>query len=252
MLASKTTCFLSLIPLWGSILSIALAGSSSVAQTSIIPGVNEGHCSEIRGNAANTAFVCLVWDHQPENFSEPRQIQIFRKGEQPQTIESGEPIREWHFWRDGKQLAIHSGARGASGNFALYDTASGRPIERISGISDPRALPEWAKSPSQLRDESVPEGPAYRQQRTDWIAKVLDRLNSIHPGMKRKDLDPILTTEGGLSTRLQRTYVFLDCKYIKVDIRFKAAAGTTDLFGESPEDLIESVSKPYLEFSHYD
>jgi hypothetical protein len=252
MPTSKTARLLSLISPWGSILSIALAGSSSVAQTSIIPGVKEGHCSEITGTSANTTFVCLVWDHLPENFSEPRQIQIYRKGEQPQTIESGEPIREWHFWRDGKQLAIHSGARGASGNFALYDTASGKPIERISGISEPNSLPDWAKSPSQLRDESVTEGPAYRQQRIDWIAKVLDRLNSIHYGMKRKDLDPILTTEGGLSTRLQRTYVFLDCKYIKVDTRFKAAGGATNSFGESPEDLIESVSKPYLEFGHSD
>jgi hypothetical protein len=70
--------------------------------------------------------------------------------------------------------------------------------------------------------------------------------------MTRKDLDRLLTTEGGLSTRLQREYVFVECPYIKVDVRFKAAAGTTDSLGENPEDVIESVSKPYLEFSIVD
>ncbi|NYF53541.1 hypothetical protein [Tunturiibacter gelidoferens] len=231
---------------------MVLACSLGGAQTSILPGVKERHCSEIRGNADNTTLVCLVWDRRPEHFSEPRQIQIYRKGEQPQTIETGESIQEWHFWRNGKQLAVHFGAQGPSGNFVLYDTASGKQVERISGISEPSGLPQWAKSQSQLRDESVPEGPTYKQERTDWIAKVLDRLNSIHPGMTRKDLDRVLTTEGGLSTRLQRTYVFLDCQYIKVDVRFKAAAGTPNSFGESPEDVIESVSKPYLEFGHSD
>ena len=234
---------------WGAILYMTLSSSSSVAQTSILPGVKEGHCSEIKGNADNTTFVCLVWDRRPENFSEPRQIQIYRKGEQPQTIESGEPIREWHFWSNGKQLAVHFGETAADGNFILYDLASGRQVGSFSGVSETSELPQWAKSQSQLEDESVPEGPAYAQQRTAWIAKVLRRLDTIHPGMTRKDLDRLVTAEGGLSTRLERTYVFIDCPYIKVDVHFKAAAGTTNSLGENPEDVIESVSKPYLEFS---
>jgi hypothetical protein len=206
MPASSTIRFLFLTPLRGATLFMALVCSLGVAQTSILPGVKEGHCSEIRGNADNTALACVVWDRRPENFSQPRQIQIYRKGEQPQTIEVGEPIQEWHFWKNGKQLAIHSGAQGHSGNFTLYDTTSGKQVERVSGISEPSGLPQWAKSQSQLRDESAPEGPTYRQERTDWIAKVLDRLNSIHPGMTGKDLDAFLTTEGGLSTPIQRTY----------------------------------------------
>jgi hypothetical protein len=216
---------------------------------SLIPGVKDGHCSEIRGTPENASFVCLVWDRRPENFSQPRQLEIYRKAERPQTIESGEPIREWHFWSNYQQLAVHFGEAETGGSFVLYDLASGKQIGKITNPSESSGLPQWAKSPSQLRDESVPEGPAYAQQRTDWIAKVLSRIDSIHAGMTRKDLNRVLTTEGGLSTRLQRTYVFVDCPYIKVEVRFKAAAGTTDLIGESPGDVIESISKPYLEFS---
>lgn len=212
-------------------------------------GVENGHCSEIRGNADNTTLVCLVWDHRDENFSDPRQIQIYRKGEQPQTIASSEPIREWHFWSKGKQLAVHFGEKGVGGIFILYDLASGKQAESVSGVSELSGLPQWAKSQSQLDDESVPEGLAYAQQRTAWIAKVLKRLEGIQPGMTRKDLDRLLTTEGGLSTRFQRKYVFVDCPYIKVDVRFKARAETTDTLSEYTEDVIESVSKPYLEFS---
>jgi len=155
-------------------------------------------------------------------------------------------------WSNGEQLAVHFGENGINGNFVLYDLASGKQVDKVSGISEPSGLPQWAKSQSQLQDESVPEGPAYNQQRTAWIAKVLDGLNTIHPGMTRKDRDHLLTTEGGISQRLQRTYVFVDCPYIKVDIRFRPAAGTTNTAGESPEDLVESVSKPYLEFSVMD
>lgn len=118
---------------------------------------------------------------------------------------SSDLIREWHFWSNGNQLAVHFGEKGVSGNFILYDLASGKQVEKVSGVSEPSGLPQWAKSQSQLEDESVVEGPAYAQQRTAWIAKVLKRLKGIQPGMTRKDLDRLLTTEGGLSTRLQRT-----------------------------------------------
>jgi hypothetical protein len=66
--------------------------------------------------------------------------------------------------------------------------------------------------------------------------------------MKRSQLSPVFTTEGGLSFRLQRTYVSIDCRYIKVDIRFKASKNDSDAPDEGPDDIIESVSKPYLEW----
>ena len=40
-----------------------------------------------------------------------------------------------------------------------------------------------------------------------WVEKVLEQMKRIKPGMRRADLLEIFTTEGGLSTGLQRTYV---------------------------------------------
>lgn len=62
--------------------------------------------------------------------------------------------------------------------------------------------------------------------------------------MRRKDLLTVFTTEGGISTRTQRTYVLTECPYIKVNVRFKNGE-SLDL-DEDPDDIIESISQPYL------
>ena len=67
-------------------------------------------------------------------------------------------------------------------------------------------------------DESVPKGAVYSQQRTMWIAKVLKLIGLIHPGMTRRDLHSKFTTEAGLSTRTQQTFVYKDCPCIKVEV----------------------------------
>lgn len=82
---------------------------------------------------------------------------------------------------------------------------------------------------------------ALTQERTYWIAKVLRQIKKIEPGMRRKDLGGILTTEGGLSNRLPRTYVHVDCHYIKVNVRFQAASDESNALREDPKDTIESV-----------
>jgi len=70
------------------------------------------------------------------------------------------------------------------------------------------------------------------------------QIGTIHPGMKRQDLNTVFHTEGGKSTRFQHTYVSLECPYIKVDIRFKVARGDTDALRDDPEDIIEFASRP--------
>ena len=74
----------------------------------------------------------------------------------------------------------------------------------------------------------------------------MDQIAKIETGMKRRDPLKVLTTEGGLSTGSQRTYVYSECPYIKVTIRFKAANNEGDAVEEEPDDIIESISQPYL------
>jgi hypothetical protein len=80
-------------------------------------------------------------------------------------------------------------------------------------------------------------------------------MQTIKPGMTRKTLLTVFTTEGGLSTGLQRTFVSRDCPYFKIDVEFQAVGrpdrdenGRVTLV-EGDEDIILKVSRPYLEFS---
>jgi hypothetical protein len=80
-------------------------------------------------------------------------------------------------------------------------------------------------------------------------------MQTIKPGMTRRYLLEVFTTEGGLSTGLQRTFVNRDCPYFKVDVEFEAvgrpnrdADGRVTLV-EGSQDVIVNISRPYLEFS---
>ena len=86
-----------------------------------------------------------------------------------------------------------------------------------------------------------------------WVADVLKRMQTITVGMTRADLLSGFTTEGGLSTGLQRT-VSRDCPYFKVDVEFEAvgrrsrdADGRVTMVGGS-QDRIVKISRPYLQF----
>jgi hypothetical protein len=81
-----------------------------------------------------------------------------------------------------------------------------------------------------------------------WVAGVLKETNSIRVGMTRKDVLNVFTTEGGISTRLSRTYVYRGCPNIKVDIQFQAIQAPND-YRERLDDKIVSLSKPYLDYS---
>jgi hypothetical protein len=91
-----------------------------------------------------------------------------------------------------------------------------------------------------------------------WVAEVLKRMQTIKPGMTRKILLRVFTTEGGLSTGLQRTFVSRDCPYFKIDVEFQSVGrpnrdenGRVTLV-EGKEDIILKASTPYLQFSVMD
>jgi hypothetical protein len=93
------------------------------------------------------------------------------------------------------------------------------------------------------------------QDRVAWVADVLKKMQMLEPGMTRDALLTVFTTEGGLSTGLQRTFVSRDCPYFKVDVEFQAVGRSErDEIGrvtlvEDSMDIITKISPPYLQFS---
>lgn len=104
---------------------------------------------------------------------------------------------------------------------------------------------------------SAQTSPESRRQ-TEWIASSLREMEKIKVGMTRADMLKVFTGEGGLSTGLQRTFVYRECPYIKVDVVFEPvgrpardAQGRVTL-EEDGRDIITKISKPYLEWSIMD
>lgn len=96
------------------------------------------------------------------------------------------------------------------------------------------------------------------REHTAWVGAVLRKMLRIKPGMTRKELLTVFTTEGGISTRLWRIYVSRDCPYFKVEVNFRAVGKPgvqEDLPArsidpdESVDDVIVKISRPYLQFS---
>ena len=80
--------------------------------------------------------------------------------------------------------------------------------------------------------------------RRSWEAnQILAEASAIKPGQTRSALLKAFTTEGGISTPTGRKYVSIHCPYIKIDVTFKAVNPTR----ESRDDIILTISRPYLE-----
>lgn len=211
-----------------------------------------GHCIEARQAPDRQTVGCTVGrGTKPEEAMQSVRLEIYLRNGKKQIIETETPM-DWHFWRDGQQVAVHSHSLDGRGHYGLYDAASAHLVEELAEPENESLLPEWAKGPAQIQDESVPVGDEYNQEHINWIGKVLRQIQKIKPGMKRQDLFKVFTTEGGISTRFQRTYVYSECPYIKVNVRFKAATNESNGMEEDADDIIESISQPYLQWSVMD
>jgi hypothetical protein len=83
------------------------------------------------------------------------------------------------------------------------------------------------------------------REQTKWIEGVLRSIEAVKVGMTRSELLKVFTGEGGLSTTSQRTYVYRQCPYIKVDVKFASDSPAQEL----PTDRIVEISRPYLAWS---
>jgi len=96
---------------------------------------------------------------------------------------------------------------------------------------------------------SFAQDSAADREHTEWIGSVLRSVQTIKPGMTRKQLLNVFTVEGGISNRLHRTYVYKQCPYIKVTVEFIPVGNTADHLTEMPADEIHTISRPFLQFA---
>jgi len=86
------------------------------------------------------------------------------------------------------------------------------------------------------------------QDHAAWLTQVLERMETIKPGMTRWDVLQVFRTEGarptftieGAPTLLRETFVSQDCPYFKIDVEFQPT------FGIPNRDVLVKVSKPYV------
>ena len=87
-----------------------------------------------------------------------------------------------------------------------------------------------------------------KQDHAAWLTRVLEKMESMKPGMTRWDLLHVFRTEEGVRTRrevgltgLRETFVSQDCPNFKIDVEFKSVR-----FDLPNQDVIAKVSKPYV------
>ncbi|HLL70400.1 MAG TPA: hypothetical protein VK363_03145 [Pyrinomonadaceae bacterium] len=83
----------------------------------------------------------------------------------------------------------------------------------------------------------------------EWVAKSLREMQTVKAGATRDELLKVFAEDGGISARTQRTYVYRECRYIKVDVEFKFADGAEQGRDEEAADRIVKISRPYLDWS---
>ncbi|MGO8763942.1 MAG: discoidin domain-containing protein [Limisphaerales bacterium] len=100
-----------------------------------------------------------------------------------------------------------------------------------------------------LFESRKPPGNEVATNLTKQISDILIECQKIKPRMTRADLMTTFTTEGGISTAEQGTFVYRDCPYVKVDVDFSSADPTQKVIVERSTDIISKISKPYLDWS---
>ena len=97
-------------------------------------------------------------------------------------------------------------------------------------------------------------GQACKTEHEVWLAKALEEIQTIQPGMTRQDLLRVFRRPGGIysTNRLATKYAYKGTLYINVDVEFTPAAGTEDSSAEDPRDVIKTISRPYLAPVGYD
>lgn len=80
------------------------------------------------------------------------------------------------------------------------------------------------------------------------VEKALEDVRHIKAGMTRQELEKHFERDGGVQFQTPTRYWYPACHYIKIDVKFKMSASPRRNELLSPNDTVEEVSKPYLEY----
>jgi hypothetical protein len=212
------------------------------------------HCNGINSTPDGQMLACVVSRGLDDHGFRPQfQVELYHADGRKVVLEPGGSIREWHFWNDSQQIAISFKANDGHVWDALYEAGYGGLVAREEESGDLSQLPQWAKSQSQVSDESVPMDADSQAMRNQWMDKVLREMEAIRPGMHRGDLSALFRQDGGINPiGHQERYVLKECPTIKIDVSFRNPDGSDRLDRESPDDVIDSISKPYLQWAIMD
>ncbi len=97
-----------------------------------------------------------VQNAKPDVVSPRFQLEIYLRGGRKQTIALGPPILDWHFWKNGQQVAIYSGPGNGQGTYALYESATVRLIEKFAEPTDESLLPNGQKARPRAKTSPCP------------------------------------------------------------------------------------------------
>lgn len=72
-------------------------------------------------------------------------VTVYRNGKGIGTIKGGPFIREWAFWKKGKEVAVYVGGLHFAGAYWLYDLETGK---RVAYSQDPvtKESPDWVRN----------------------------------------------------------------------------------------------------------
>jgi hypothetical protein len=97
-----------------------------------------------------------------------------------------------------------------------------------------------------LRGGAVTQVGSQTTRNVQWVGDSLKKMQTITPGMTREDLQKVFAPDGGIASRNERTYIYRECPYFKVNVEFEPVPG--GLANDTRKDKITKISKPYLEW----
>jgi hypothetical protein len=83
------------------------------------------------------------------------------------------------------------------------------------------------------------------------VQQALADFARIKPGTTRREIEKYFDYDGGLQWSDKAVFTYRQCRYVKVEVEFKAAPSRGSAF-KSPDDTVKSTSKLFIDYPTMD